>query len=76
MIMWREGEREWRERGSKQKARVRDKREGRGQAATFIVDQAYLAVVVGVVTGDVGTTSIQAKGVSTVGEQPGSQSPP
>jgi hypothetical protein len=48
MIMWREGEREWRERGSKQKARVRDKREGRGQAATFIVDQAYLAVVVGV----------------------------
>ena len=44
MIMWREGEREWRERGSKQKARVRDKREGRGQAATFIVGQAYLAV--------------------------------
>jgi hypothetical protein len=35
------GGREWGERGSK---RTRGKRERRGQAALFIVGQAYLAV--------------------------------
>jgi hypothetical protein len=41
MAMWREGGREWGERGSKG---ARGKRARRGQAASFIVGQAYMAI--------------------------------
>ena len=49
MAMWREEGREWGETGSKgargtKRVRARDKRERMGQAAPFIVGQAYLAV--------------------------------
>jgi hypothetical protein len=41
MTTWREGGREGREWGSK---KASSKRERRGQAAPFIVGQAYLAI--------------------------------
>ena len=46
MTTWRDGGREWEERGNKgargKKARELESKEG--QAVTFIVEQAYLAV--------------------------------
>jgi hypothetical protein len=44
MTMWREGRREWGEKEQEARERSRSKRERRGQAAPFIVGQAYLAV--------------------------------
>jgi hypothetical protein len=45
MTTWREGGREFRKRGSKRtRERSKSKRRRRGQAAPFIVDQAYLGV--------------------------------